>query len=137
METKYLAERHSLSGGWEGFSLQHNLIVGDVLVSFSSLSHLPKAFSDSRAPTDAHGCETQREAGNQKVLWDCHRSKIRCSSQWSQLNLGREEIEGVTKKAKLIVITNNAMVITMDIINIEIEHVLLDTKSNTNVLYYT
>ncbi|XP_019199015.1 PREDICTED: B3 domain-containing protein Os03g0184500-like [Ipomoea nil] len=32
METRYLAERHGLSGGWRGFSQEHNLIAGDVLV---------------------------------------------------------------------------------------------------------
>nr|GMD61655.1 B3 domain-containing protein Os01g0234100-like [Ipomoea batatas] len=32
METKYLVERHGLSGGWRGFSVDHNLIAGDVLV---------------------------------------------------------------------------------------------------------
>ncbi|XP_031113199.1 B3 domain-containing protein Os03g0184500-like [Ipomoea triloba] len=32
METRYLVERHGLSGGWRGFSVEHNLIAGDVLV---------------------------------------------------------------------------------------------------------
>ncbi|XP_019177681.1 PREDICTED: B3 domain-containing protein Os01g0234100-like [Ipomoea nil] len=31
-ETKYLIEKHGLSGGWRGFSLQHNLVPGDVVV---------------------------------------------------------------------------------------------------------
>lgn len=30
--TKYLAERRGLSGGWRGFSIAHSLIEGDVLV---------------------------------------------------------------------------------------------------------
>ncbi|XP_019199065.1 PREDICTED: B3 domain-containing protein Os01g0234100-like [Ipomoea nil] len=31
-ESKYLIEKHGLSGGWRGFSLQHNLVPGDVVV---------------------------------------------------------------------------------------------------------
>ncbi|XP_019199064.1 PREDICTED: uncharacterized protein LOC109192815 [Ipomoea nil] len=30
-ESKYLIEKHGLSGGWRGFSLQHNLVPGDVV----------------------------------------------------------------------------------------------------------
>ncbi|XP_019158472.1 PREDICTED: B3 domain-containing protein Os01g0234100-like [Ipomoea nil] len=31
-ESKYLIEKHGLSGGWRGFPLQHNLVPGDVVV---------------------------------------------------------------------------------------------------------
>lgn len=31
-EVKYLADKMALSAGWKGFSIQHNLLEGDVIV---------------------------------------------------------------------------------------------------------